>query len=229
MFKPSWLATIYFQEQMACVLSLLCDSNSDPTACQEHGHYQYNKPFEHPAIIATLRDDLFSSSYPITHEYSYRFLPGKEEEYMLEPSMVALAATAVRLFIHFLSDAWVPPQVYALLKEWEAGTRVSIPFSMSVYDSVYCSHLSHLETIQEKHEKAYKSMMRRLFCLSLCVILLSCYYQTKSFFQVTWRWCHGSPSSRTFPYGRHQHACWRMTGVILPSSSDCLSVTCSVL
>ncbi|KAK2462842.1 hypothetical protein APHAL10511_005040, partial [Amanita phalloides] len=72
----------------------------------EHGHYLYNKPFEHPAIIATLCDDLFSSTYPITRKYSYRFLPRKEDEYMLEPSMVALAATAV----------------YASLKEWETGT-----------------------------------------------------------------------------------------------------------
>lgn len=62
-------------------VTLRHNSNPDLTICQDHGYYQYNKPFEHLAIVSTLRDDLFSSSYPITRVYSYRFLPGQEDGY----------------------------------------------------------------------------------------------------------------------------------------------------
>ncbi|KAM6490365.1 hypothetical protein JOM56_005119 [Amanita muscaria] len=64
--------------------------------------------------------------------------------------MIALAATAV----------------FAALKEWELGHRVQTHFTANLFDSIYRTHIKHLEKIQALNETGYNAMLRRLFRLA---------------------------------------------------------------
>ncbi|KAF8325725.1 hypothetical protein F5887DRAFT_1085230 [Amanita rubescens] len=112
--------------------------------------YQREKPFEHNAIIGTLRDDLFGGANTIIHLFPDHFKLGEQASYALTPAMVALAATAV----------------YAAIREWETGRYVSTHFSANIFADIYRNHVTHLLEIQAKNRPAYESLMRRLFRLA---------------------------------------------------------------
>jgi len=64
--------------------------------------YQREKPFEHNAIIGTLRDDLFGGANTIVHLFPDHYKLGEQASYALTPAMVALAATAVCVVLYYL-------------------------------------------------------------------------------------------------------------------------------
>ncbi|KIL55292.1 hypothetical protein M378DRAFT_182267 [Amanita muscaria Koide BX008] len=111
--------------------------------------FQRNKPYENSAIIGTIRDDLFAGSNTVLLKFQHRFKKEPDQN-MLTPSVLALAATAV----------------YACLKEWESGFRVTSHFTTNLFEIIYRNHLKHIEKIQEENENAYTMMLRRLFRLA---------------------------------------------------------------
>ncbi|KIL62907.1 hypothetical protein M378DRAFT_179510 [Amanita muscaria Koide BX008] len=111
--------------------------------------FQRNKPYENSAIVGTIRDDLFAGSNTVLLKFQHRFKKEPDQN-MLTPSVIALAATAV----------------YACLKEWESGFRVTSHFTTNLFEMVYRTHLKHLEKIREENETAYMTMLRRLFRLA---------------------------------------------------------------
>jgi len=64
--------------------------------------YMREKPYEHDAIIGTLRDTLFGRTKSITQQFPAHFKPDEERTHVLSPAMVALAATAVSIVIILL-------------------------------------------------------------------------------------------------------------------------------
>ncbi|KAM6489610.1 hypothetical protein JOM56_014932 [Amanita muscaria] len=113
--------------------------------------FQFQRPFENSAIVGTLRDDLFSGNTIVT-KYAHRFqeTDNEPDPKKLAPSMIALAATAV----------------FSSLKEWESGHRTPTHFTANLFDSIYRTHMKHLETISALNESGYNVMIRRLFRLA---------------------------------------------------------------
>lgn len=126
-----------------------------------------NRPFEHSAIIGTLHDDLFSGSHTIVTAYPDRYEPGKEDTFALVPSMVALAATAVRTGYNWQSLLIIVIKVFTAIKEWESGARIPLPFTSNVYTDIYRGHINDMEEIKRRNELAYNALMRRLFQMAL--------------------------------------------------------------
>ena len=62
--------------------------------CKAQG-FRRDRPFEHPAIIGTLHDDLLVGPNTIVMQYPGRFPQGAEHTFSLTPAIVALAATTV--------------------------------------------------------------------------------------------------------------------------------------
>ena len=127
--------------------------------------YLREKPYEHEAIIGTLRDTLFTNTTrTIVQQFPGRFKADEEQTHTLSPAMVALAATAVCIItIALLLNAHTHCQVFAALKEWESGFRNAIQFATNLYYGVYLDHIKGLNEIKEKKPQAYTSLMRRLF------------------------------------------------------------------
>ncbi|KAF8337230.1 hypothetical protein F5887DRAFT_1078352 [Amanita rubescens] len=128
------------------VRELLKKKNYIYPAAPNGQDYLREKPFEHKAIIRTLRETLFRNR-TITQQFPGRFKPGEERTYALSPAMVALAATAV----------------FAALKEWESGFRTGIQFMANLYHGVYLDHIKGLNDIKAQKPLAYTSLLRRLF------------------------------------------------------------------
>ena len=127
--------------------------------------YLREKPFEHDAIIGTLRDTLFTNTTrTIVQQFLGRFKPGEEQTYVLSPAMVALAATAVCIITITLPiNTNTRCQVFAALKEWESGFRNAIQFQTNLYYGVYLDHIKGLNEIKQQKPQAYTSLMQRLF------------------------------------------------------------------
>ncbi|KIL59900.1 hypothetical protein M378DRAFT_180660 [Amanita muscaria Koide BX008] len=102
-----------------------------------------NGPFENIAVIGTLRDDLFLKNISIVTKFPLRFRvedqDSETDSHKLSPAMIALAATAV----------------FAALKEWELGHRVQTHFTANLFDSIYRTHIKHLEKIQALNETGH--------------------------------------------------------------------------
>ncbi|KAF8327523.1 hypothetical protein F5887DRAFT_1083736 [Amanita rubescens] len=128
------------------VRELLKKKNYIYPAAPNGRDYLREKPFEHEAIIRTLRETLFKNR-TIVQQFPGRFKPGEEPTYALSPAMVALAATAV----------------FAALKEWESGFRTGIQFMANFYHGVYLDHIKGLNDIKAQKPLAYTSLLRRLF------------------------------------------------------------------
>ena len=111
--------------------------------------FQRDRPFEHPAIIGTLRDEFFVGPNTIVNQYLGYFKRGQEHMHSLTASMVALAATAVSMgMVHILYlFRCVYSQVYASLKEWETGRFMPAHFTMNVYADIYRGHIEDLMDI----------------------------------------------------------------------------------
>ncbi|KAM6489571.1 hypothetical protein JOM56_014990 [Amanita muscaria] len=110
---------------------------------------QYHKPFENSAVIGTLRDDLFLKNISIVTKYPLRFrvTDYEPEPNKLSQAMIALAATAV----------------FAALKEWELGHRVQTHFTTNLFESIYQTHIKHLQRIEALNARGYHTMLLRLF------------------------------------------------------------------
>ena len=70
--------------------------------------FQRNRPFEHPAIIGTLRDEFFVGPNTIVNQYPDHFPRGQEHKHSLSLPMVALAATAVSGNDTHLINIYIP-------------------------------------------------------------------------------------------------------------------------
>ncbi|KAK2459562.1 hypothetical protein APHAL10511_008419 [Amanita phalloides] len=118
----------------------------------EHGGgFKHDKPYEHPAIIRTLCNDLFSGHDSILLKYQQHFKPSEEHTYALTQAMVALVAMAV----------------FASLKEWESGPYVPTNFMTNTFGEIYCDHIKDLNDIQDQSKQKYESLMCHLFRLAL--------------------------------------------------------------
>lgn len=98
--------------------------------------------------------------------YPDKYVPGEENSFVLTPSMIALAATAVSDGCDDGLLLTIGLQVFAALKEWETGPRIPAHFTLNVFAEVYRGHIEDLEYIKQQNELAYNSLLRRLFTMA---------------------------------------------------------------
>ena len=84
--------------------------------------FQRNRPFEHPAIIGTLRDEFFVGPNTIVNQYPDHFKRGREYTHSLSLPMVALAATAVSGNDTHLIYIYIPRYMH----HWKNGRVAAI-------------------------------------------------------------------------------------------------------
>jgi hypothetical protein len=138
---------------------------------------QDDKPFQHPAIVDTIRDAYFqtptSIGYRATKEYNSGLDLGKTK-LCLPPSLVALAATGVSPCLissdSTLTRALFGFQVHAALKEWAPGTHQRGKLDGNIYTTVYRDHMNTLEHIKTETNEGYYDILATLHNLVSYVI-----------------------------------------------------------
>ncbi|KAG6825398.1 hypothetical protein H0H92_003821 [Tricholoma furcatifolium] len=106
------------------------------------------RPYEHPAVISTLREFVFlGSRTTLAAKYAGRFGIQVPE---LPIPMVAMVATAV----------------HASLDEWVSGSQKKQDFNSDMYEDVYRGHELFICNMRNDKRKAYDKMMQRLYNLA---------------------------------------------------------------
>ena len=143
----------------------------------------WTKPYQHPAVAATLQQAFFSSSTDIGLTQTAIFtssVADRPNEPEIPMHMLALTATAV--FYFFIRRNYFPclttsyaSQIHAaLMNRRLAFSGKTIDFSANNFSDAYNEHLLILTNIQTKKLRAYHKLMHDLYQTARYVIPSPC-------------------------------------------------------
>jgi hypothetical protein len=139
---------------------------------QPLSHRQYQnrlmteKPFLHAALIAIIKEAVFSGQFKTRNLHLFKSTSRKHpEELELPDSMVCLGATAVGYF-HQSSFGFLAQvlQLYASLVEYRlTGERQTINFTEGAYEDTYRNHMKTLSDTRAAAPNALHKILHSLY------------------------------------------------------------------
>ena len=124
-----------------------------------------SKPFQNKAIIRGLASAFFRGprSFAARHQSEFQYNVNGNDVCLVPPSMIALVATAVCLFIYYIFDVTDLLQVDSVLTDWQTGTHLASNFTCNAAHPIYRKHLAMLKKIKREKGAGYYTMLCELY------------------------------------------------------------------